>query len=372
MSDVTIAEEMKDLIDADEVHASFKMNAGETAYYACRPSVFAFLAKYVLCFIVLGIHLLFWWVNVGGGLGDDVSGGVRFAVGLVDFLGIGGFVFVMLILTWINRFMNWSSSGRWYTTSLMLVTFTPLLFVIEDVVVTVSGWFGSSYGGVLPTWDDGWYLVLGVGFSAILLTLTIWYSRSFKYAISDREIYLKKDFMLNKNIHSIDLIDIDNLKLDVPWYGRILRFGTINMLTGSGFGIKHESISVSAGGIADAAAVVGDDVGFIRKVIRGFLFMVTLQRTRDEMNTSEPEDCLFGVRKATKIYHLIRELRQARRSPNAKAGEGVIEPERMPHEVAAAAAPAAVPEPVPVEEETESEPEVDDLFDDLDADMDLN
>ncbi len=354
---------MKAKIDSEKIQAKFDMTSFETAYYSCRPTVFAFLAKYLLCFVVLGVHLLFWWVNTSNGLDDDANGFAKIAFAIVDFLGISGFVFFMLIVTWMNRFMNWSSSGAWYTVSLFIVTFTPALFVLDDIVATVLGWFGSEFQGVIPFgWDESWYLILGVAYFVLLTTLTIWYSRSFSYAVSDKAVYLKKDFMLNHTMHKIDMVDIDNMKSNQPWYGKILGFGTLNMLTGSGFGVRERTVSMSAGGnVAEAAAAgLGDDTGFLKKILKGMFFMIKLQRTREEMDTSEPEDCMYGIKKPKEVYRLISELKEAIRN-QATTGQGTGQ------QVASTEEPAPV-QPVPVAP-VEAAPA--EALDELDTDMNL-
>ena len=309
MGDGSVVEKMQGKINPESVKKKFDMTTNETAYYACKPTVLAFSAKYMLCFAILVVHLFFFWSN-DANLGDDTNGLIQFLVSAAGWLGIAGFVFIMLILTWFNRFMNWSSSGGWYTTSMVIITITPGIFVIEDVIVTISGWFGAEYAGVLPSWDNFWFLILGSGYFAIMLSLTIWYNRSFDYAISDRTVYLKKDFMLNHTLHNIPLADINNLKLDVPWYGRILGFGTVNMLTASGFGVLHESISVSSGGAVDTA--ISGQAGFLRKMLKLVVVVISLQRTRQDMDTSEPEDCLYGVAKPMEVYKLVNELQVQR------------------------------------------------------------
>ncbi|DAC50038.1 MAG TPA: PH domain-containing protein [Candidatus Thalassarchaeaceae archaeon] len=357
MSGESLLSGMKAKIDAEKVQQKFDMTSYETAYYACRPTFFAFLAKYILCVTVLAVHLLFWWVNTSNGLNDDANGFAKFAFWLVDFLGMTGFVFFMLIVTWVNRFMNWSSSGGWYTVSLLIVTFTPALFVLDDIVATILGWFGSEFDGVIPfNWDESWYLLLGVAYFVFLTTLTIWYSRSFYYGVSDKAVYLKKDFMLNHTMHKIDMVDIDNMKLSQPWYGRILGFGTLNMLTGSGFGVRERTVSMSAGGVADIAASATDDTGFIKKILKSFFFIIKLQRTREEMNTSEPEDCMFGIRNPSEVYKLINELKEAIRNQSTTAqGTGQHVPSQEPVPVQAA----------PVEEAPAE------TLDGLDTDMNL-
>ncbi|MDP7311934.1 MAG: PH domain-containing protein [Candidatus Thalassarchaeaceae archaeon] len=357
MSGESLLSGMKAKIDSEKVQQKFDMTSYETAYYSCRPTFFAFLAKYLLCFTVLVVHLLFWWVNTSGGLDPEANGFAKFAFWLVDTLGMTGFVLFMLIVTWVNRFMNWSSSGGWYTASLLIVTFTPALFVLDNFVATVLGWFGSEFDGVIPfNWDESWYLLLGVVYFVFLTTLTIWYSRSFSYGVSDKAVYLKKDFMLNHTMHKIDMVDIDNMKLSQPWYGRILGFGTLNMLTGSGFGVRERTVSMSVGGVADIAASATDDTGFIKKILKSLFFIIKLQRTREEMNTSEPEDCMFGIRNPSEVYKLINELKEAIRN-QATTGQGTGQQ-------------VAAEEPAPVQAApVEAAPA--EALDDLDTDMNL-
>jgi len=157
------------------------------------------------------------------------------------------------------------------------------------------------------------------------------------------------------------MVDIDNMKLTVPWYGRILGFGTLNILTGSGFGIREHSTSVSAGSVTDVASAVSEDVGFVRKIIRGLLFVITLQRTREEMNTAEPEDCMYGIRKPSDVYKLISELKEAIRSKSS-TGQGTAQ--RVPSDGEEPSSPVEGEETPTSEGSSES-------LDELDADMNL-
>jgi hypothetical protein len=127
------------------------------------------------------------------------------------------------------------------------------------------------------------------------------------------------------------------------------------MLTGSGFGVREHTTSVSTGGIADVASAISDDVGFIKKLFRGMIFMVSLQRTREEMNTSEPEDCMYGIRKPSEVYKLINELKEGMRSQSTGQGTGQ----------------RAAVSVQPIQEEVVAV-EPDDALDNLDADMDIN
>lgn len=327
MDDNSLIEKMKGRIDPQDVHDKMRMTQYEQAVYFCRPSVFSMIGMYVLAFVVLGVHLAFWWVNAFDvHLREDVPTWAAVIAGMVDFLGITGFTLVMLLITWVNRFQNGSTSGRWYTSALLLITVMPSLFMLDNFLVlivdalNILGATSSEWGGILPDFSDVFYLVLGVLFSGGLFALTVLYQGSFSYAISDRTVYLKKDFIrMWHSEHNIPLLDIDNLKVTRSPVGRILNFGTVNMVTGSGYGIKSETVGVSAGAAADAAAAV-TEVGFLRKIIRMVVFVITLQRTRETMNDEEPSDCLYGVRRPMEVYRLINELKERIRVQSTNSG----------------------------------------------------
>jgi hypothetical protein len=91
-----------------------------------------------------------------------------------------------------------------------------------------------------------------------------------------------------------------------------LSFGNVMMLTASGFGIKQESMGIQGGGIIDTAASAVDDVTGLRKWIKLFFALMTYQITRQEMD-SDPEDCIYGVRRPHRMFRLVNELKEARR-----------------------------------------------------------
>ena len=83
--------------------------------------------------------------------------------------------------------------------------------------------------------------------------------------------------------------------------------------------------------------------------------MVSLQRTREEMNTSEPVDCMYGIRQPSEVYKLVNELKEGMRNQTTGQGTGQR--------------PADTVQPI---QEEVADPEPNEPLDDLDADMDLN
>ncbi len=369
MSDSELVESMKARINPEKIHEKIQMTTYEKAIYFCRPTIFSMSGKYLLAILVLITHLLFWWANAIEHDSSESSGYVDILIRLIDALGMLGFVLIMLTVTWMNRFLNGSTSGRWYTFSLLIVSVTPILFVLDSIIVWIDGAIVSVFNqgregisGILPGWNDWWYLVLGVGYFVFLMVLTVVYRRSFSYAISDRTVYLKKDFLLWHTEHNIPLLDIDNLKVNRTPLGRILGYGTVNMLTGSGYGIKHESASVSTGAAGEAASAVTEEMGFLRRIFRVLIVVISLQRTRSTMNDDEPEDCLFGVSRPMRVYRLVNELKEGIRVRSTHSQHDLGGSNITPEESEA----AIQPETEAASDDADDEEDLDDILADLD------
>ena len=69
-----------------------------------------------------------------------------------------------------------------------------LLWVSMEVGINVAGFFGDG-DFPLPSWGNGYYLLLGPMFAAVLIAFAAIYQRAFTYAITDRRIHLIKRFM---------------------------------------------------------------------------------------------------------------------------------------------------------------------------------
>jgi len=146
-SEATIDAKQKKLRD------KFRTIKGEEILLTKQPSAFAFLSTYILGMLVLGVHLLFG--QAGNYDTGDSSALVTIIIKIIEFSGGEtvpfGFVLIMLTITWLNRLMNMSTSGRWVTTWLLIVTFTPIIIQIDDVLEFVTGIFmDDPIGGFLP------------------------------------------------------------------------------------------------------------------------------------------------------------------------------------------------------------------------------
>ena len=289
-----------------------EMSAYEEPYYRSGPIVLSMFPRYLLIVFVLAVHVLF-------GIGYEApegEGGLNFVLNLLQLLvstGIAGFFLVMIILTWINRFVNFSTSGGLYTVSLLIISITPGIFFLEEVLTNsfFSPYIGLEDSGFLPEWSSVYYLIFGGVYAGVMFILTVMYQRAFTYVITDKQVYLKKDFLkvIDSNSHAISLSKIENLKVERSLIGRILGYGSLHVITASGLGLKEESMSIGAGAVSDVAeAATKETSNIVIRLFRFFIFMMKLQRARKTVDL-DPEDCFYGIRRPMDVYALVNELR---------------------------------------------------------------
>ncbi|MEC8997725.1 MAG: PH domain-containing protein, partial [Candidatus Thermoplasmatota archaeon] len=139
-----------------------------------------------------------------------------------------------------------------------------------------------------PRWLDWYYLVLGISSAGSAAILTLLYQRAFMYAITDRRIHIRKQFLyFHSSIHGISFADIENLKATPSIIGRLLGFGDVYLVTASGMGLAPQPSEPR-----------------ISSRLFGWFF---LQRNRTTP-LNDPEGCLYGIKDPMSIYQLINEL----------------------------------------------------------------
>ena len=225
---------------------------------------------------------------------------------MVDSTGILGFVVTMLLITKMNHYANFSSSGSWTTSWLLACTFVPFVWKLMDFASWAAGIAGSEFENPLPDWNFLWFLILGlISFGAMVL-FTLMYQRSFQYAITDKRIHIRKKFLyFDTSVHGISFHKVENLKSDPTILGRIFGFGNVHVITGSGVGLQVESLGVSVGG--GATPEIKEIPTGIKRIFSMLFGLITKKRERTVMAT-DPADCLYGIRKPMQIYRLINEL----------------------------------------------------------------
>lgn len=294
-----------------------EMSTYEEPYYRSGPIVLSMFSRYLLIIFVLSIHLLFYFMEGDAYSPAEDSGILGTVLQIFDAVadtGIVGFFILMIALTWVNRFINFSTSGNLYTTSLLLISVTPGLFFLENLLTGdgfVAGLLGTEESSFLPEWKDSFYLIFGGVYAGAMFILTVMYQRAFTYVITDKQVYLKKDFLkfIDSNSHAISLSKIENLKVERSLIGRMLGYGSLHVITASGLGLKEDSMSIGAGAVSDVAdAATKDTSNIVVRLFRFFIFMMKLQRSRKTVDL-DPEDCFYGIRRPMDVYALVNELR---------------------------------------------------------------
>ena len=307
-------EQFKSNIDEDSARSDFpEITESETPIWRGGPATSSMADKYILSILVLIVHVAFFLGEMldtpeGEGRANFV---LSVVIWLIDTTGVMGFVICMLILTKINHYANFSTSGKWTTSWLLICCTIPLFWKLMDVVEWIGGFFGSSFSSPLPAWNYSWFAPLGVLSFLVMASLTVLYQRSFHYAITDKRIHIRQSFLyFETSAHGISYHKVENLKADPTILGRILGFGNIHVVTGSGVGLQVESLGASVG---VAPEIIESSRGKMR-IFSFLLGWITLQRDRI-VEASDPADCLYGVRRPMDVYRLINELMDANVGP---------------------------------------------------------
>jgi hypothetical protein len=301
-------ESFRSEVNDPDVRRTFpEITDSETPVWTSGPSMLSMADKYILALVVLFIHIAFFvgeWKDAPDGEGQ-ANFLFSLAIWLVDTTGVLGFVVTMLVLTKMNHYANFSTSGRWTTTWMLASTLVPLIWKLMDFLEWSGGIVGSEFSSPLPAWNYAWFFPLGIISFTMMVAFTLTYQRSFQYAITDKRIHIRKKFLyFDTSVHGISFQKVENLKADPTILGRIFGFGNVHIVTGSGVGLQVESLGMSVGATTSDIKEVPKGVS---KVISLLFGMVTKKRNRTVMAT-DPADCLYGIRKPLKIYRLINEL----------------------------------------------------------------
>ena len=294
-------------IDERRVRIAFpEMTDSETPVWVGSPCFFSMSGHYALAVVVLMIHLVFFWAAEGPTV--EGEGGLVYVIGalksVLDVSGVLGFIVVLFALAKINHYLNLSTSNKWTATWLILNGTMPLLTVLADLSGKVLATYTEDVIYV-PQWLQVHYLALGILSSGSMIALTILYQRAFQYAITDRRIYIRKQFLyFDTSAHGISFGNIENLKVDPSIIGRILGFGNVHVVTASGIGLREDETGIGAGLAANTESILTERGRGLAHFVFGW---VSAQRQRTTVD-QDPEDCLYGVRDPLALYRLINEM----------------------------------------------------------------
>ena len=309
--DIHTTDEAKQEAEQARLAKTFRLIAGEEVLLTKRPSTFAFVGMYLLGLLVLAIHFIF--DNANSLSSEDSSGFVKFALFMIDITGGEkypfGFVFVMLFITWMNRLVNVSTSGRWVTIGLLIITLTPLVIQLDDVLYWITDlWMDEPIGDFIPIGQYS-YSLFGLVFVSIFMALTYNYQRSFHYAVTSDAVIFEHSFLLSRSHRRILFDRISEVLVERTPVGTLLGFATVTILTDSGVGIVEESTGAGiSGAIPGTTEKEGDSTAEKagKGILRSVIGLLTYQRTIRTVR-ADPKHCMYNIRNWESAKALLNE-----------------------------------------------------------------
>jgi hypothetical protein len=278
----------------------FRLTKDEEILKEIKPSVFAFTSNYVLGVWIILIHMVFNGNFESLLEGENVNFVFALAATLITGSGVFGFTAFMFILAWFNRMMNGSSSGKWVSSYLTLITFIPTLLIIDSVI-------GNDY---IPLIDEYNYGLAGWVTAGFFWAFTLFYQRSFHYAITNHRVIFTQHFFVPGDGRRILFDNINEIRTQRTMMGSMIGYNTIICDTGSELGVGSDTMGITAG----AASGGGGSDGSIEKMITKNLFKkffaaLSFQRTR-KIDLPDPRHCFYCISKWKEIDGLLNEMHQ--------------------------------------------------------------
>ena len=300
----TGASEQTNFTDAEQASLQAKLRIGETedVLLTRRCSVFAFMWLYFIGIMIFVVHYLFdtlsapadaeWYQKI-----------IYFLIEASAWSNGLGFAFVMFFLTWFNRIFNHPASGRWVTMYLLMISFTPLLINLDELlrVLTITDENFMPFGYDLT--------IAGIIWSSLFILITFWYQKSFLYAVTTERIIHYQSFIYERDGHRILHEDILAVHKNRSPLGALFGYATIYCNIGDSSHISTETIG---GAVAIPGSSASNDpdsksgggiFGLLRKAIWIFKYQRTIKTER-----FTPEVSWYGIRKWEEAFDLINRL----------------------------------------------------------------
>ena len=286
----------------DSLREKFRLTADEEILQDIKPSLFAFIPMYLLSLIILGAHMLF-AIDWNASSDDNIL--VKSMIFLLELSDIGeiGFVLVMVGVAWFNRMLNGVTSGKWTTSFLLIVAFVPPVLRLDDFIA----WMMNKDSGFIPL-DDFSYFFFGIFWSVLFTILTIFYQRSFHYAITNHRVIFTQHLIIPGDGRRILFDNINEIRTQRTFMGAMVGYNTIICDTGSQLGVGEDSMAVSAG------VAGGSDSGSIESQVTKSLFksmfaFLTYQRSR-KIDLPDPRYSFFCITNWKSVENLLNEMHQ--------------------------------------------------------------
>lgn len=281
------------------IREKFRLTADEEILQDIKPSIFAFTPMYGVALLILFAH---WMFEMDWDDGTTMSSIID---GIISFGKVGnfGFVVVMLAITWFNRMLNGATSGKWTTMYLLVVTFTPMILSIDNILESL----GIIESGFIPL-DEFYYLTFGLFWSVLFIVLTVFYQRSFHYAITNHRVIFTQHLIIPGDGRRILFDNINEIRTQRTFMGAMLGYNTIICDTGSQLGIGEDSMSVSAG-TAGGSDSTSPESEITKSLFKRMFAFITYQRTR-KIDLPDPRFSFFCITNWKSVENLLNEMHQ--------------------------------------------------------------
>ena len=283
----------------------FRLTGDEEILKDVKPSFFAFLPMYLIALVILGAHMLF---AVDWDASSDDNMLVKIMIFLLELSDIGeiGFVLVMLGVTWFNRMLNGSTSGKWTTIFLLVVALTPPVLRMDDFIA----WIMGKDSGFIPL-DEFSYSIFGIIWASLFAIFTVFYQRSFHYAITNHRVIFTQHLIIPGDGRRILFDNINEVRTQRTMMGAMFGYNTIICDTGSQLGIGEDAMSVSVGSarVILQTTLLQERGQVTKNFFKKFFAFVTYQRTR-KIDLPDPRFSFFCITNWKSIEQLLNEMHQ--------------------------------------------------------------
>ena len=289
----------------NSLREKFRLTGDEEILKDVKPSFFAFLPMYLIALVILGAHMLF---AVDWDASSDDNMLVKIMIFLLELSDIGeiGFVLVMLGVTWFNRMLNGSTSGKWTTIFLLVVALTPPVLRMDDFIA----WIMGKDSGFIPL-DEFSYSIFGIIWASLFAIFTVFYQRSFHYAITNHRVIFTQHLIIPGDGRRILFDNINEVRTQRTMMGAMFGYNTIICDTGSQLGIGEDAMSVSVGSAPSNSSndVAAGEGQVTKNFFKKFFAFVTYQRTR-KIDLPDPRFSFFCITNWKSIEQLLNEMHQ--------------------------------------------------------------
>ena len=282
----------------------FRLTGDEEILKDVKPSIFAFVPMYIVSLIILGAHMLF---AIDWDASSDDNFLVKTMVFLIELSDIGeiGFVLVMLGVAWFNRMLNGTTSGKWTTIFLLIVALTPPVLRLDDFIA----WIMNKDSGFIPL-DEFSYSLFGIFWAALFTLFTVFYQRSFHYAITNHRGIFTQHLIIPGDGRRMLFDNINEIRTQRTMLGAMFGYNTIICDTGSQLGIGEDAMSVSVGTAGGNSGESTNAEGQVTKSLFKKMFaFITYQRSR-KIDLPDPRFSFFCITNWKSIEQLLNEMHQ--------------------------------------------------------------